>query len=712
MKNKAKLVAFIAILCMLFNLMPIMTFAAEEPPQVSSPQDWPIYNPINESFPGEDTLYQNMILNPNLMDNWITIFNSFPFIYQLNKEDCTDNLRFAPRPLDALIYFGMADESIFPADKIGPTYYTFTGDMDLSSIFAARNILVFYDFNVEMLPDDFNTSTDAIEVGDPIPEGVIVEYNAGDTSRSIFTNPNLDPVTISKAYSYEKSQEVKHETSTKFSENFSISTALTINFPLGAGSVQTTFGWNWGSEQSWTDGISNVSRQNITDTISVPLPNNTSVIIEQQSSDISVAVPYDGKARITYKVKNIHQNKIFNNPDQYSVIAAFGGTTQAISDFKHRVEGRNLDGHDPDEIDWNNVLGVTSQPAIGTLVPIESPSDNQTARLAAYNSLTQSQPYTPLGGVFTYKISGNTITPFPVQPLYNLDRIVPSVNQISVKGSDTFYLKDISLQALNRYNVPYYGFIAKNDGAWEVVKVETTSGGDFTTSPDNSYASIGDSINGKILVPIKTGTTYLQYVTKTMSNVETTQNDSDTIGIIKSEPIKVSVTASSSPNNGGGSGGGGGGSSLVTIPEIQVPATAIPIARELRFNIGQLNSYIISDSATGEVEFMDTAPIIYMGRALLPIKYLVEPLGGTVLWDKSSRKVTITLDSNVIELWIGNNIAKVNGVSALIDSNNLNITPIISSPGRAMLPLRFIAETLGYSVVWDQTLKQITVLSK
>ncbi len=715
MKKCKKAMVFFAMLCMLFSLMPSMAFA-EDPPQVASPQDWPIYDPTQEVFPGEDTLYQEMILNPKLIDNWVTIFNMHPLVFgsttiPLDPVACKTNLRYASKPQDALAYFGSTDENIFPLDKTGTTYYTFTGTEDLSANTAYRNILIFYDFKVEMLPDDFKTSTEGIKIGDPIPEGVIVAYNAGDTSRSTFTNPNLDPVTISKAYSYEKSQEVKHETSTKFSDSFSISTALTINFPLGAGSVQTTFGWNWGRENSWTDSTSNVSRQNVTDTISVPLPANTSVIIEQQASDVSVAVPYEGKARITYKVKNIHQIKWIFVPTPYTEIASFGDSIQAISDLKHRVEERNIDGHDPDNIDWNTVLGVTSQPAIGTLVPIDNPSEDQTARLEAFNSLTQSQPYTPLGGTFTYKITGNNITPFPVEPLYNLDRIVPSISNIAMKSSDSYYLKDISLQALNRYNVPYYGFNSRTEGAWEVVKVESAQDGSYTTSPDNTIATLKDSINGKMLVPVKAGTTYIQYITKAMSNVETTLNDTDNIGYIKSQPVKVVISESGTPNNGGGGGGGGGGSSIV-IPEVQVPAATAIIPRELRFNIGQINSYFVPESGVEEMMLMDAAPMLYMGRTLLPIKFLVEPLGGTVAWDQPSKKITITQGTNTIEIWIGNNIAKVNGASVLIDSDNLKISPIIVSPGRAMLPLRFIAETLGYNVTWNQELKQVVVSPK
>jgi len=106
---------------------------------------------------------------------------------------------------------------------------------------------------------------------------------------------------------------------------------------------------------------------------------------------------------------------------------------------------------------------------------------------------------------------------------------------------------------------------------------------------------------------------------------------------------------------------------------------------------------------------MDVAPIIYEDRTLLPIRFVVEPLGGNVLWDPIEKKVTIIHKDTTIELWIGNHIAKVNGVDTIIDPDNHNVKPIIVAPGRTMLPLRFISEALGCTVGWDELTQQVTV---
>ncbi|MGB9844066.1 MAG: stalk domain-containing protein, partial [Caldisericia bacterium] len=105
---------------------------------------------------------------------------------------------------------------------------------------------------------------------------------------------------------------------------------------------------------------------------------------------------------------------------------------------------------------------------------------------------------------------------------------------------------------------------------------------------------------------------------------------------------------------------------------------------------------------------IDVPPQIIEGRTLLPIRWVAEPLGATVGWDGVEKKVTVTLKSTTIELWIGKNIARVNGVDTPIDPNNPKVVPMIIS-GRTMLPVRFVAENLGCQVDWDSNTKTVTI---
>ena len=52
--------------------------------------------------------------------------------------------------------------------------------------------------------------------------------------------------------------------------------------------------------------------------------------------------------------------------------------------------------------------------------------------------------------------------------------------------------------------------------------------------------------------------------------------------------------------------------------------------------------------------------------------------------------------------------AKVNGTETWIDSDNHNVKPIIQN-SRTLLPLRFVAESLGCSVDWNAATNTITI---
>ena len=115
-----------------------------------------------------------------------------------------------------------------------------------------------------------------------------------------------------------------------------------------------------------------------------------------------------------------------------------------------------------------------------------------------------------------------------------------------------------------------------------------------------------------------------------------------------------------------------------------------------------------SFTVNGVANTLDSPPVIKNSRTLLPIRAIVEAIGGTVSWDGTEKKVTVSLGSNTIELWIGKSNAKVNGIDTPIDSTNSKVVPEIIN-GRTMLPLRFVTESLGCDVQWDGTTNTVTI---
>ncbi len=148
-------------------------------------------------------------------------------------------------------------------------------------------------------------------------------------------------------------------------------------------------------------------------------------------------------------------------------------------------------------------------------------------------------------------------------------------------------------------------------------------------------------------------------------------------------------------------------------PGASDPVTPVPGATEpktpdgttiVKLYLGQA-AYLVNDVS----QAMDASPIMRYDRLLLPVRYIANPLGAVTVWNALDQKVTITSEDTVIELWIGNNFAMVNGVQKMIDPNNANVKPILVPPGRTMLPLRFIGENLDCEVGWDPILQEATL---
>lgn len=99
-----------------------------------------------------------------------------------------------------------------------------------------------------------------------------------------------------------------------------------------------------------------------------------------------------------------------------------------------------------------------------------------------------------------------------------------------------------------------------------------------------------------------------------------------------------------------------------------------------------------------------TAPVLVNGKAFLPIRTVIETLGGRIAYDSGSKKVSISLNNKNIEMWIGKKNAFVNNQLITTDAE-----PFTSSTGRTMLPLRFVIDNLGFNVQWDSAGKKITI---
>lgn len=94
-------------------------------------------------------------------------------------------------------------------------------------------------------------------------------------------------------------------------------------------------------------------------------------------------------------------------------------------------------------------------------------------------------------------------------------------------------------------------------------------------------------------------------------------------------------------------------------------------------------------------------PVVIEDRTLVPIRAIIEAIGGTIGWDEKEKRIDISYKSSKMQLWINNKNAKVNGQDMKID------VPPMTISERTMLPLRFVSENLGMKVEWDQNTQSI-----
>ena len=112
---------------------------------------------------------------------------------------------------------------------------------------------------------------------------------------------------------------------------------------------------------------------------------------------------------------------------------------------------------------------------------------------------------------------------------------------------------------------------------------------------------------------------------------------------------------------------------------------------------------------------MDVKPFIdaSAGRTLVPVRFVSEALGLRVDWKGDTREVVVTAPTKQITLKIGSKKVKVlDFATGGVKEMEIDVAPRIVPPGRTMVPLRFISETMGYKVRWHARTKTIVISSE
>lgn len=90
-------------------------------------------------------------------------------------------------------------------------------------------------------------------------------------------------------------------------------------------------------------------------------------------------------------------------------------------------------------------------------------------------------------------------------------------------------------------------------------------------------------------------------------------------------------------------------------------------------------------------------PIAENGRTLVPVRYISNYLDCTIEWDGTTDSVTVSDGQNTLKLTIDNSIYDWNG-----EQKELDVPPRLIND-RTFVPIRVIAESFDYTVLWNET---------
>jgi len=107
---------------------------------------------------------------------------------------------------------------------------------------------------------------------------------------------------------------------------------------------------------------------------------------------------------------------------------------------------------------------------------------------------------------------------------------------------------------------------------------------------------------------------------------------------------------------------------------------------------------------------LDPTARIYNGSTFIPLRGVLESMGAKVNWAQKEKKITITKDNTEIVLYVDQKQVTVKESGQKDKTVTLDKAPFVDK-GYTFIPLRFISETLGAKVVWEQSTYTVNITS-
>jgi N-acetylmuramoyl-L-alanine amidase len=103
----------------------------------------------------------------------------------------------------------------------------------------------------------------------------------------------------------------------------------------------------------------------------------------------------------------------------------------------------------------------------------------------------------------------------------------------------------------------------------------------------------------------------------------------------------------------------------------------------------------------GKLLEANVPPVLVKSSVLVPIRTVAENLGYKVSYDKKKRQVSVEEGSTAILMTVDKPSASING-----NAFTMSAPPILKS-NTTMIPLRFVSETFGLKILWEQDSRSV-----
>lgn len=608
-----------------FGLLPPTAGAA-----VTAEHDWEIFDASDTyNLPGtQEQILQEMIRNPEFAEKWAAIANNvLPKTYYNDNNEhgyhepytaltAADyaKVQYTAKGLrdavSSVVDQGavLSDSGVLNSlpEEETPVYYVSTRaekERDDYHTYVSTGygyyVQAFYDFEIQGIPDRFETPSIAANDTTASLEQKGYQFNLGGSSDSYKVtaeNRNDFENTVEKSYTYEKSTTTSTTVSNTYSQNWTEETTVGVEFSVPVlaalsptAKVEQSFSYSYGMEKTYESSKEESYAQSITDTISVPLPAHTGLDINVDVTDLQTTIPYTGAVRIKYKTMLLSVTGYHRTRNNGTSVDSWKGRDfkkytfgrnglSAIEDLDARIQIRDVTGYDPDGLDMNTLY--------------------QGGFKTAANQLRSGQPVAPYFGSFHYTSKNTVITPQKVYPIYALDRLVPDTEQVSLYEQQSLRLDSIKVEAKNEFDVDWYGFNPRLSGEWTVV--------DEGLNDASEYAEVTTNRNGYPVLearkPNDGKPLFLRYQPK--ASIETTAHFKSELVELTILPVKLSsvtVTGSFEPfyfNDGSNTADVSG----LTVTAKDENDEDFDVTGRVKWSVED-NDGLTIDETTGDIEF-------------------------------------------------------------------------------------------------------------